>query len=135
MSRAHATLLVATLAAVALALPAQGAAAPAETSAKTYRGFVSLLGTPERDASQGAAWTLSFRERARGRVRYKTCLKHLGNGTTRCYRRRTPASGRQDVFVARFVNDVGGPGRWRARWFVRGVRVAEWKFTVRPEGS
>ena len=133
MSRTHATWLAAALATAAVALPAQGAAAPADVSAKTYRGFVSLSGTPERDASQGAAWTLSFRERARGRVRYKTCLKHLGNGTTRCYRRRTPASGRQDLFVARFVNDVGGPGRWRARWFVRGRRVAEWKFRVRPE--
>ena len=118
-----------------MVVPAQAAGPSADTSAKKYRGFVSLLGTPERDASQGAGWTLSFRERAEGRVRYKACLKHLGNGTTRCYRRRTPASGRQDIFVALFVNDVGGPGRWRARWFVRGRRVAAWRFTVRPEST
>jgi len=108
-------------------------AAPAQPAAKKYRGFVSVSGKAERDASQGAGWTLSFRERATGRVRYKACLKNLSNGAVRCYRRRTPASGRQDVFVAIYVNDVGGPGRWRARWFVRGVRVAEWRFQVRPE--
>lgn len=118
---------------LALALPALGGAAPAEPAAKKYRGFVSLSGQPRHSGSQGAGWTLSFRERARGRVRYKTCLRHLGNGSTRCYKRRAPASGRQDLFVARYVNDIGGPGRWRARWFVRGDRVGEWRFTVRPE--
>ena len=119
--------------AVAVATLSLAGAAPAAMAAKKYRGFVSLFGTPERDASQGAGWTLSFRETVEGRVRYKTCLRHLGNGSTRCFKRRTPASGRQDVFVARYVNDVGGPGRWRARWFVRGDRVAEWRFRVRPE--
>ena len=118
---------------MAVATLSLAGAAPAEPAAKKYRGFVSLFGKPVRDASQGAAWTLSFRETADGRVRYKTCLRHLGNGSTRCYKRRTPSSGRQDLFVARYVNDVGGPGRWRARWFVRGRRVSEWRFTVRPE--
>jgi hypothetical protein len=37
------------------------------------------------------------------------------------------------VFVARFVNDRGGPGRWRARWIVDGETVASWRFRVRPE--
>jgi hypothetical protein len=37
------------------------------------------------------------------------------------------------VFVARFVNDRGGPGRWRARWRVDGRIVDTWRFTVRPE--
>jgi len=42
-------------------------------------------------------------------------------------------SGRQDVFVALYVNDVGGSGRWSARWFVRGRQVAARRFSVRPE--
>jgi hypothetical protein len=123
--------LVLTLLAAAALLMA--AAVPAQPAAKKYRGFVSLSGKPVHDGSQGAGWTLSFRERATGRVRYKACLKNLSTGSVRCFRRRTPASGRQNVFVALYVNDVGGPGRWRARWFVRGVRVAEWRFRVRPE--
>lgn len=126
-------MIAVAVAMLSLAGLAVGGAAPAEPAARKYRGFVSLFGEPVRNASQGAGWTLSFRERARGRVRYKTCLRHLGNGSTRCYKRRTPSSGRQDLFVARYVNDVGGPGSWRARWFVRGRRVGEWRFTVRPE--
>ncbi len=35
--------------------------------------------------------------------------------------------------MALYVNDVGGPGRWRARWFVRGRRVAQWRFRARSE--
>ena len=117
---------------LAMAAPAGGDSA--ESSARKYRGYVSLGAGPVHSGSQGAAWTLVFRERVTGRVRYKVCLRHLGSNVRRCYRRRTNSRGRSSIFVARFVNDVGGPGEWRARWRARGKRRASWDFTVRSEG-
>jgi endonuclease YncB( thermonuclease family) len=109
-------------------------ARPASASARRYRGYIDVFnGEPTREASQGAGWRAIFRERAAGRVRYKVCLRHLGNDAQRCWSRRTSERGRSRVFVARFVNDRGGPGRWRARWRVNGRIVSSWRFTVRPE--
>jgi len=101
-----------------------------------YHGFVSLGAEPVRDASQGAPWLLSFQESKPGPVEYKACVTHLDRPhVTRCYRRTSPASGaRQDIFVAIFVNDRGGLGRWRAVWYVHGRRVASWRFMVHSEG-
>jgi hypothetical protein len=63
------------------------------------------------------------------------CVRHLRNGERRCWRRRSRGDGVSRVFAALFVNDVGGPGRWRARWTVAGRTVATWRFRVRPESG
>jgi hypothetical protein len=116
-------------AALLVAAPASAGAAQAD-----FRGFIDRFdGVPTHEGSQGAGWRAVFRERVPGRVNYRVCLRHRGNGEQRCWRRTTGARGRSRVFVARFVNDRGGPGRWRAVWRVDGERVARWSFRVRPE--
>ncbi|MGH2946073.1 MAG: thermonuclease family protein [Solirubrobacteraceae bacterium] len=108
--------------------------ARASASARRYRGYVDLFdGDPTHEGYQGNGWRAVFRERTAGRVRYRVCLRHLGNGERRCWNRRTNGRGVSRVFAALFVNDQGGPGRWRARWTVEGERVASWRFRVRPE--
>jgi hypothetical protein len=110
------------------------AAAPAAV-ARDYRGYVSVGRGPTHSGVQGNAWTLVLREAKPGRVRYRVCVGHLDRPRVRrCYRRRTSSRGRSSVFVALFVNDVGGTGRWRARWTVGGRTVAVWRFRVRSEG-
>jgi hypothetical protein len=109
-------------------------AGAAEASARDYRGYVDRLdGVPTREGSQGAGWRAVLEEEVDGRVDYRVCVRHLGNGERRCWNRRTNERGNSRVFVARFVNDIGGPGRWRARWTVDGETVATWRFRVRPE--
>ncbi len=108
--------------------------AHASTAARRYRGYVDRLDDqPTHEGSQGAGWRAVFKERAAGRVSYRVCLRHLADGIRRCWDRRTNANGASRVFVARFVNDRGGPGKWRARWLVDGHQVASWRFKVRPE--
>ena len=129
-ARAPRVALAAVLAAVAAL-----AAAPAPAPAADYRGYVSVGRGPTHSGVQGNAWTLVFRERKRGRVRYEVCVGHLDPPRVRrCYRRRTSARGRSSVFAALFVNDAGGTGRWRVRWRVNGRSVAVWSFRVRSEG-
>ena len=119
---------------VAVASVLAAAPANADSSARDFRGYVDLLGGPPvHEGSQGAGWRTTFKEHVAGRVRYRVCLRHLGNGERRCWDRRTNRSGVSHVFVALFVNDRGGPGEWRARWMVDGEQVASWRFTVRPE--
>jgi hypothetical protein len=131
MRRALTTLI--TLAAL---LAGASTAAAGETAARDYRGYVDLLdGEPAREGSQGAGWRLVFKERVDGRVRYRVCLRHLRNGEGRCWQRQTRGDGFSRIFAALFVNDVGGPGRWRARWTVDGRTVATWHFRVRPESG
>jgi hypothetical protein len=126
------TRVVAMAAAVSLAL---GVLAPNAEAGSTYDGWVGRLGFgPTREGSQGAGWEAVFREHRIGRVRYRVCLQHLDVPVRRCYSRRTPQSGISRVFVALFVNDQGGPGRWGATWSVNGRIVATWRFWVRAEG-
>jgi hypothetical protein len=108
---------------------------PQASGGKAYDGYISLFGSgPVHEGSQGAGWTASFRERRRGRVRYRVCLKHTNSPKVkRCWRGRTGRRGRSEIFVARFVNDRGGPGRWRATWRRHGRRVDAFEFKVRPE--
>lgn len=122
-------LAVAPLAAASLG------ATPVEAK-RWYSGHISLIGGggPVRSGSQGAGWQAVFKERRRGRVRYRVCLTHRTNKTSRCWSRATRRDGTSVVFVALFVNDRGGPGPWKATWLVRGRRVASYRFTVRPEG-
>jgi hypothetical protein len=106
----------------------------ATAAARRYRGFVDRFDDrPTHEGSQGAGWRAVDKETVSGRVRYRVCLRHLGNGEQRCWNRRTGRRGVSRVFAALFVNDEGGPGKWRARWFVDGEQVASWRFTVRPE--
>lgn len=99
-----------------------------------YDGYLKVKGNGKvRKSIQGAGWQTVFKERAEGRVRYRVCLTHMPTKTSRCWKRRTSASGISVVFVALFVNDRGGPGPWRARFLVHGRRVAKWDFTVLPE--
>jgi hypothetical protein len=125
-----------TLITVAAVLAGAPSAAAGGTAARDYRGYVDLLdGEPAREGSQGAGWRLIFEERVEGRVRYRVCVRHLRNGERRCWRRRSRGDGVSRVFAALLVNDVGGPGRWRARWTVAGRTVATWRFRVRPESG
>jgi hypothetical protein len=109
---------------------------PTAAAQSGYRGFVDRFdGVPTHEGSQGAGWRAVFRESLDGRVRYRVCLRHRRSEKQRCWDRRTNANGVSRVFVARFVNDRGGPGRWRARWRVDGRIVDTWRFTVRPESE
>jgi hypothetical protein len=122
------------LAAVTVLVMLGAGAGAAEASARDYRGYVDRLdGVPTHEGSQGAGWRAILEEEVDGRVDYRVCLRHLGNGERRCWNRRTNRRGISRVFVALFVNDVGGPGRWRARWTVDGEHLATWRFRVRPE--
>jgi hypothetical protein len=121
--------------AAVLLVAVAAAAAPATGQVRRYHGYVDVLGGrgPVREATQGAGWRAIFRERARGRVRYSVCLRNLDNGVRHCWGARTSARGTSRVFVARFVNDRGGPGAWQARWKIRGDVVSTWHFRVQPE--
>jgi hypothetical protein len=119
---------------VVFAAAAVACVSSSHAHAAQYRGFVDVLnGQPTREASQGAGWRTVFRERVPGRLRYTVCLRNLDNRVGNCWRGRTGTRGRSRIFVALFVNDQGGPGRWRARWKVAGRVVATWRFRVRPE--
>jgi hypothetical protein len=109
-------------------------AASGPAQAADYRGYVSVGRGPTHVGVQGNAWTLVLRESKPGRLSYRVCLGHLeAPRVRRCYNRRTSSRGRSSVVVALFVNDRGGTGRWRARWYVGGRSVDTWSFRVRPE--
>jgi hypothetical protein len=117
-----------------LLIAAALAVAAAPANAADYRGYVSVGRGPAHTGVQGNAWTLVFRETKPGRVSYRVCVGHLDRPRVRrCYDRRTSSRGRSSVFVALFVNDQGGTGRWRARWYVGGRSVDTWSFRVNPE--
>jgi hypothetical protein len=110
----------ALLCAAALAL----LAVPSPAHARPfYDGHVSRLGFGKtRVGSQGAGWQAVFHERAQGPVRYRMCLAHELNHTSRCWSRTTRADGRSVIFVALFVNDKGGT--WSVARDVAGARSA-----------
>jgi hypothetical protein len=118
-----------------LVIAAALAVAAGPAHAVDYRGYVSVGRGPTHVGVQGNAWTLVFRESVGGRVPYKVCVGHLERPRVRrCYDRKSNSRGRSSVFVALFVNDTGGTGRWRARWYVGGRSVDAWSFRVRSEG-
>lgn len=99
-----------------------------------YDGYVRLIGNGKVHKSfQGSGWQTVFKERAASRVRYRVCLTHRPTKVRRCWTRTTGADGTSTVNVSLFVNDVGGPGSWRATFLVGKRRVASWDFTVLPE--
>jgi hypothetical protein len=89
-------------------------------------------GRADRVASQGALHRFVFVDRRRRRTRYVLVLDGPGDARRR-YRGRTDRRGRDAIEDSRWVNDVGGPGRWRAIWRVAGKRVAVFRFRLRPE--
>jgi hypothetical protein len=118
--------------------PASGTT-EAETEAETYAGQIELVSRPGRrvrSAVQGDGWQAVFRERARGRVSYRVCVRKLGaSGVRRCWSRRSGRDGRSRATIALFVNDRGGAGRYAATWTVRDRTVATATFHVRAESS
>ena len=126
--------------------PAQGSAAgtPVKSSrpagtARRYAGQIELVsrrGRRVRTGVQGDGWQAVFRERTRGKVSYRVCVRKAGSARVRrCWSRRSGRDGRSRVTIALFVNDRGGPGHYTATWTVRGRTVATTAFHVRPEPS
>jgi hypothetical protein len=116
--------------------PAAGGSRVAGTT-RRYAGQIELFSRPGRrvrTATQGDGWQAVFRERARGAVRYRVCVRKAGSARVRrCWSRRSGRDGRSRVTIALFVNDRGGAGRYTATWTVRGRTVATAAFRVRPE--
>ncbi|MEX1142819.1 MAG: hypothetical protein WD399_07335 [Thermoleophilaceae bacterium] len=98
-----------------------------------FRGYrAGRGGRPDRVATQGSLHRFVFVDRARERTRYTLILDGPGDALKR-YRGRTNRRGRDAIEDSLYVNDVGGPGRWRAIWRVAGERVAAFRFRLRPE--
>ena len=111
----------------------------AAAEADRYAGRIELVSRPGeqvRAGTQGDGWQAVFRERARGRVSYRVCVRKLGAaGVRRCWSPRSGRDGRSRVTIALFVNDRGGAGRYTATWTVRDRTVATAAFRVRAEPS
>jgi hypothetical protein len=108
-------------------------------AAARYAGQIELVSRPGRrvgSGTQGDGWQAVFRERARGTVSYRVCVRKAGAARVRrCWSRRSGRDGRSRVTIALFVNDRGGPGHYTATWTVRGRTVASAAFHVRSEPS
>ena len=104
-----------------------------------YAGQIELVSRPGRrvrSAVQGDGWQAVLRERARGTVSYRVCVRTAGAPTVRrCWSRRSGGDGGSRVTIALFVNDRGGPGKYTATWTVRGRAVDTASFEVRAEPS
>ena len=118
---------------------AAGGSRSAGAAARRYTGQIELVSRPGRrvrTGTQGDGWQAVFRERARGTVRYRVCVRKLGETLVRrCWSRRSARNGRSRVTIALFVNDRGGAGRYSVTWTVRGRTVATAAFRVRAEPS
>jgi len=89
-------------------------------------------GKPDRVAVQGDLHRFAFVDRRRRRTAYTLVLDGPGDAIKR-YRGRANRRGRDAIEASRYVNDMGGPGRWRAVWRVGKRSVASFRFRVRPE--
>lgn len=108
-------------------------AAPASASSR-YVGYLGDgAGRAFRIAGQGGLHILSLTDSEFANIRYRVCIRGGEGKLRRCFRRRL-RSGYSGVNVSLIVNDRGGPGRYRARWFVAGRTVATWRFRLRSEG-
>ncbi|MGH2944857.1 MAG: hypothetical protein ACRDPC_01050 [Solirubrobacteraceae bacterium] len=126
-------LIAALLPALLAPAPAAQAQEPTPQVQPKYRGWVGGFGERRHRRVQGQYHALRFRVNPAGRLRYRVCLSGGAADVRRCFRRRTGPRGRSEINVSLFVNDRGGPGRWRAVWRVRGDRVASWRFRLVPE--
>lgn len=100
--------------------------------------YVGYLGDGEgrafMEAGQGARHVLAFTDSRTSSARYRVCIRGGAGKLNRCFRRRR-RDGFGEVDVSLLVNDRGGPGRYRARWYVAGKSVAVWRFRLRPEAE
>jgi len=116
---------------------ATGRPTSAIVTAVEYKGWVGGFpgqGDRRRRRVQGDFHMLNFRRTPGQSVRYRVCLRGGNVPTRRCFRRRLNSAGRSGINVSLWLNDRGGPGRWRAIWSVGGGRVATWRFRLPPEG-
>lgn len=89
-------------------------------------------GKPDRVAVQGDGHSFVLLDRARRRVPYVLVLDGPGDAR-KGYRGRTNRRGRDAIEASLYVNDVGGPGAWRAIWRVGERNVAVFRFRLQPE--
>lgn len=120
--------LLASLLVVFAALPATAHAHP------RYVGYLGDgSGRAYHRAGQGGLHYLLLTDaNPASNRRYRVCLRGGAAHLRRCFERRL-RFGFNKVNVSRLINDQGGPGRYRANWYVGGRRVAVWRFTLAPE--
>ena len=111
-------MLTAAVVTALLAVPGVPQASSSAAAAERYTGQIELVSRPGRrvrSAVQGDGWQAVFRERARGTVPYRVCVRKAGGTPVpRCWTRRSGRDGRSRVNIALFVNDRGGPGHYTA---------------------
>jgi hypothetical protein len=122
------TTLLASLVLACAALP---------VTAHAYPRYVGYLGDGSgrayHNAGQGGLHYLLLTDsNPASNRRYRVCLRGGAAQLQRCFKRRL-RFGFSKVNVSRLINDQGGPGRYRADWFVGGDRVAIWRFKLTPE--
>jgi hypothetical protein len=126
-------IVIAVLSYPLLAAPTASAQQNNPSIQSRYSGWVGGFGERRHRREQGQFHALRFRVQPAGRLRYRVCLSGGAADVRRCFRRRTGEGGRSEINVSIFVNDRGGPGRWRAVWRVGGARVAAWRFRLVAE--
>lgn len=102
---------------------------------KRFRGYRSTFdGNKDSDhrAVQGEFHGFTFRDRLGSRTRYKLVLRGP-RGSKESERGRTNCRGKDTKNLSLYVNDVGGPGKWVAKWKVGGRNVARYQFKLKPE--
>jgi hypothetical protein len=120
--------LLATLVLVCAALPAAAHAYP------RYVGYLGDgTGRAYHRAGQGGLHylVLTDSDPASNR-RYRVCLRGGAENFRGCFKRRL-RFGFHKLNVSRLINDQGGPGRYRAQWYIGGRRVAIWRFRLTSE--
>lgn len=117
--------VLAALATIAVAVPA--------SASSRYVGYVGGDGRAFHTLGQGGLHKLVFTDANYSSKRYRVCIRGGVGKINRCFRRRL-RTGFSEVEVSLLVNDRGGPGRYRVRWYVSGRSVASWRFRLRPEG-
>lgn len=100
-----------------------------------FRGYRSTFEGKKADgrqAVQGEFHGFTFRDQLGGRTRYRLVLLGPG-GSRKAERGRTNCNGKDKKNLSLYVNDVGGPGHWSAKWKVGGRKVAQYRFRLAPE--
>jgi hypothetical protein len=125
--------LAAALGVLLLAVSPASAAWPPQKY--RYTGWMSIDGTyaPEHAFSEGDSFLFQFEDRgALKSTRYRLCWSHPNGTAKRCVAR---------VYRYPHISSVraSGPrlhlGRYVARWYVRGRKVASWPFIFSPEST
>ena len=116
---------------------ALGVSAALPAAAHAYPRYVGYLGDGSgrayHNAGQGGLHYLLLTDsNPASNGRYRVCLRGGAADLRRCFKRRL-RFGFGKLNVSLLVNDQGGPGRYRATWYVDGRRVASWRFRLTPE--